>query len=176
MEVVPRVDSENGIPARAAACAPAISPSVCINRVKPVGAIPKGCATRSPSTVAPGVDLGDIAQDRRVKFDVAERLSGPRERQLLFGGTIGVVERRLGRAALGDAAQIVDRQRGIEPTPRRTQLRLAELHKGCQFARSGQAALHQDRRSVLGGGQRPPQACPALFDGTAEVLQQQRFL
>jgi hypothetical protein len=83
----------------------------------------------------------------RVKFDVAERLSGPRERQLLFGGTIGVVERRLGCAALGDVAQIVDRQRGIEPTPGRPQLRLAELQQGRQFAWSGQAALHQDPRS-----------------------------
>jgi len=51
MAVVPMVDSANGIPAAAAAVAPAISPSVCIIRVNPVGAIPKGCATGPPSTL-----------------------------------------------------------------------------------------------------------------------------
>jgi len=49
--VVPIVDSANGMPAAAAAVAPAISPSVCIIRVNPVGAIPKGWATGPPSTV-----------------------------------------------------------------------------------------------------------------------------
>jgi len=51
--VVPIVESENGMPAFAAACAPAISPSVCIIRVKPVGAIPNGSATGAPSTSQP---------------------------------------------------------------------------------------------------------------------------
>ena len=50
MLVVPRVDSEKGIPNLAAARAPAISPSVCIMRVKPVGAIPTGIANSSPNT------------------------------------------------------------------------------------------------------------------------------
>lgn len=36
---VPIVESENGIPNNAAACAPATSPSTCIIRVRPVGAI-----------------------------------------------------------------------------------------------------------------------------------------
>ena len=54
---VPRVDSENGIPAAAAARAPAISPSVCINRVNPVGAIPNGKTTGWPSTFHPAVTL-----------------------------------------------------------------------------------------------------------------------
>ena len=48
--VVPIVDSENGMPARPAARAPARSPSVCIMRVKPVGAMPNGYATGAPST------------------------------------------------------------------------------------------------------------------------------
>ena len=47
------VDRENGMPARPATRAPAISPSVCIMRVKPVGAIPKGWATGAPSTSHP---------------------------------------------------------------------------------------------------------------------------
>ena len=44
------VDSANGMPAAAAAVTPATSPSVCIIRVKPVGAIPNGSAERRPST------------------------------------------------------------------------------------------------------------------------------
>ena len=47
---MPIVESENGMPAAAAAVAPAISPSACIIRVKPVGAMPNGSATRCPST------------------------------------------------------------------------------------------------------------------------------
>ncbi len=44
------VESVNGIPAGPAAVTPAISPSVCIIRVNPVGAIPNGSATGAPST------------------------------------------------------------------------------------------------------------------------------
>jgi hypothetical protein len=51
------VDSENGIPALAAARAPAISPSVCIKRVNPVGAIPNGSTTGWPRTFQPAVTL-----------------------------------------------------------------------------------------------------------------------
>ena len=42
----------NGIPAACAAPAPAVSPSVCIKRVNPVGAIPNGIAEVAPKTVA----------------------------------------------------------------------------------------------------------------------------
>ena len=48
--MVPIVERLNGIPAASAAVTPAISPSVCIIRVNPVGAIPNGSATRWPST------------------------------------------------------------------------------------------------------------------------------
>ncbi len=48
--VVPIVDSEYGMPAASAAVAPAISPSDCIIRVNPVGAMPNGSADRTPST------------------------------------------------------------------------------------------------------------------------------
>ncbi len=51
-----------------------------------------------------GVDLGDVPQDRRVKLDVAERLSGAGQRQLLLGGAVGVVERGFRGAALGNSA------------------------------------------------------------------------
>ena len=50
IDVVPIVDSENGMPYRPATRAPATSPSVCIIRVNPVGAIPNGSATGPPRT------------------------------------------------------------------------------------------------------------------------------
>ena len=65
IDVVPIVDSVNGIPGRAAAAAPAISPSACIIRVKPVGAIPNGNATRLPSTSR------DVSTD-----DTSRRIAG----------------------------------------------------------------------------------------------------
>ena len=59
------VDSENGIPCRPADRAPAISPSVCIIRVKPVGAMPNGSAIGPPSTSR------DV-----VTFDTSRRIDG----------------------------------------------------------------------------------------------------
>ena len=47
------VDRAKGIPAAAAAAAPTRSPSVCIMRVNPVGAMPKGSLTGLPSTFQP---------------------------------------------------------------------------------------------------------------------------
>ncbi len=111
MEDVPSVDSENGIPARRGGVR---ARDLAFGLHQP-GETGRRDPERLRHPVAehggPGVDLGDIAQDRRVKFDVAERLSRPRQRQFLFGGAIGVVERRLGGASFGDAAQILDRQR-----------------------------------------------------------------
>lgn len=51
---VPIVDSANGIPAAVAAAAPASSPSECMKRVKPVGAIPNGCALTPRAMVTAG--------------------------------------------------------------------------------------------------------------------------
>ena len=48
MDAVPRVESVKGMPAALAAPAPAISPSVCMRRVNPVGAMPKGSADGPP--------------------------------------------------------------------------------------------------------------------------------
>ena len=76
IEVVPIVESVYGMPASPAAVAPAISPSVCIRRVNPVGAMPKGSSARGAEHVAAEVDLRDVAEDRRVQLDVAERLTG----------------------------------------------------------------------------------------------------
>ena len=63
MAVVPIVDSAYGIPAASAAVQPAISPSLCIIRVKPVGAMPNGRAERSPSTVT---DVSTFETSRRI--------------------------------------------------------------------------------------------------------------
>ena len=90
------------MPASPAAVAPAISPSVCMRRVKPVGAMPKGSSPRSPEHVAAEVDLGDVAQDRRVQLDVAERLSGAGQGELVLGGAVGVVEGGARGRAFGD--------------------------------------------------------------------------
>ena len=51
IEAVPMVERVKGIPKLAAALAPAISPSVCIILVKPVGAIDSGNALGPPSNV-----------------------------------------------------------------------------------------------------------------------------
>ena len=48
IDVVPSVERVNGMPAAPAADAPAISPSVCMSRVKPVGAMPNGSALGPP--------------------------------------------------------------------------------------------------------------------------------
>ena len=63
IEVVPRVERVNGMPAAAAAEAPAISPSVCMSRVNPVGAMPNGSADGPPSTV---VDMSTRSAGRRM--------------------------------------------------------------------------------------------------------------
>ena len=64
IDVVPMVDSANGIPAAPAAVAPAISPSVCIIRVKPVGAIPNGSADGAPRT---STVVSTVATSRRIR-------------------------------------------------------------------------------------------------------------
>ena len=48
IEVVPSVERVKGMPAAPAAPAPAISPSVCMRRVNPVGAMPNGSAEVPP--------------------------------------------------------------------------------------------------------------------------------
>ena len=102
IDVVPRVERVNGMPAAAAADAPAISPSVCMSRVKPVGAMPNGSALGPAEDLDRGVDIGRGAQDAGVELDVLERLPRPGERQLALGRAVGVVERGLRGAALRD--------------------------------------------------------------------------
>src|SRR5690625_3553798 len=49
-----------------------------------------------------------------MKLDVAERLSRAIQRDLVLGGAVGVVECGARGAPLGDATQILDRQRFLE--------------------------------------------------------------
>jgi hypothetical protein len=61
--------------------------------VKPVGAIPNGSATVPPSTL---VDVSTCETSLRmdgVELDVLERLAGARQRELVLGRAVGVVER-----------------------------------------------------------------------------------
>jgi hypothetical protein len=89
---------------------------------------------RLPEDLPPGAYHGDVTQNRRVKLDVAEGLSGTFEGQLVPGGAVGVVERGLWGAALADAPQIVDGQRSIQPTLGAVQLGLAELDQRRQVS------------------------------------------
>ena len=82
-----------------------------------------------PEHGAAGVEGLDVAQYRRMKLDVLERLSRTGQRQLVLGRAIGVVERGFRCAALGDSAQVLDGQRRLQPALRRVQLRLAEAEK-----------------------------------------------
>ena len=72
-----------------------------------------------------------------MKFDVPEGLSRTLDGQLVLGGPIGVVERRLGGAAFGDASKIFDRERGAEAAPCRVELGSFELNQRRQVTDSG---------------------------------------
>ena len=140
IEVVPSVERVNGMPAAPAADAPAISPSVCMSRVNPVGAMPNGSALGPPRI---SIDVSTSrrgAEDAGVELDVLERLARAGERELALGGAIGVVERRLGRAALRDRAQIGDRERGVEAALAAVELGLLELHELEQLSGLGELA------------------------------------
>ena len=63
------VDRLKGMPARCAAMAPAHSPSVCIMRVKPVGAMASGMADSVPQRVV-----------RRLTFSTSRRTPGRKAR------------------------------------------------------------------------------------------------
>jgi hypothetical protein len=170
IEVVPNVERQNGIPARPAAWAGDLTLGV-----HQPGETRRRYAKRQRHPVAEhvcaGVDLGDIAKDCRVKLDVAKGLPGPGQRQLLFGGAIGVIERRFWCAALGNSPQILDGERRIQPPPGGIQFRLSELQQRRQIPGAGYAPLHRAHRLVARSGQYPPDIGPSLFDGTADLLQ-----
>lgn len=77
-----------------------------------------------------------------MKFDVAEGLSGAFDGQLVFGRAIGVVERGLRGAPLGDAPQVFDGVGGVEPPLGRVQLGPLELHERGEIAHFGYSSAN----------------------------------
>ena len=70
---------------------------------------------RPPSTSR---DVSTVETSRRIdgtNSTSRERLPGAGQRDLRLGGAVGVVERGLRRAPLGDPTQVVDGQRLLEP-------------------------------------------------------------
>jgi hypothetical protein len=110
-----------------------------------------------------------------VKLDVAKGLPGPGQRKLFLGGAIGVVERRLRRAALGDSPQILDGERRVQPTLGGIQSRRSELQQRRQVSGPGHAPLHRTHGLFARSGQCAPDVGPPLLNRAADVLQQQRF-
>jgi len=64
-----------------------------------------------------------------VELDVLEGLASPAERQLVVGGTVGVVEGGGGCPALGDPAQVVNGERLGEAALAAVELELLELEQ-----------------------------------------------
>ena len=62
-----------------------------------------------------GAGIADVAQDRRVKLDVAKGLSRTPQRDLILGRTVGVIESRPRCPSPGKATEIVDCLRIVEP-------------------------------------------------------------
>ena len=83
-----------------------------------------------------------------MELDVAERLSCPSDRDLGLRGAVGVVERGLGGAPLGDTAQVLDGQRLVESAPGAVKRRLLEPHQRRECARAGRLAIHRPQASM----------------------------
>lgn len=86
-----------------------------------------------------------------MELHVPESLTGPGEGQLALRGSVGVVEGRLGRASLGDQAQVVDGEGPLQPSLAAVELRLLELHQLEEFGGVGELALHHDVPLRSGG-------------------------
>src|SRR5699024_1730678 len=94
-----------------------------------------------------GVHGGDVAQDRWMELDVLERLAGAGEGELTLCGAVGVVERGLRGAALGDPAQVVDRVCRSQPPLPAVELGLLELQQRRKVAGLRDSALDHPRSS-----------------------------
>ena len=82
-----------------------------------------------------GAGSADVAQDRRVKFDVAKGLSRTVQRNLILGRAVGVIERRPGCPSPGKAPEIIDGLRAVKTTLYAVQLGLAEADQRREVAR-----------------------------------------
>ena len=96
------------MPARAATRATAGSPSVCIIRVNPVGAKPRGEPAGRPRIVVDVSTRGDVLEHVRVELQPGVRMPGTAQADLVAGSTVGVVEHRSWRAAPGQQSQVED--------------------------------------------------------------------
>src|SRR5699024_5413365 len=85
--------------------------------------------TLAPEDRRRGVHVGDVVEDRGVERDVLEGLAGAVQRQFAFCGAVGVIERGGRGAPLRDLAQILDRQRRVQPPRLRVEFRLLELQQ-----------------------------------------------
>src|SRR6202044_2135079 len=82
-----------------------------------------------------GAGSADVAQDRRVKLDVAKGLSRTVQRNLILGRAVGVIERRPRCPPPGNQPEIVDGLRAVKTTSYAVQLGLAEADQRCEVAR-----------------------------------------
>ena len=96
-----------------------------------------------------GVHGRDVAQDGRVELQPGKRASRAGQGNLGFGGAVGVVERGPGRASLGDAAQVVDGQCGVQPASCRVDRGSLELNQGTQVAGTWELALDRHNACLL---------------------------
>jgi uncharacterized protein (DUF1810 family) len=89
-----------------------------------------------------GADGADVAQDRRVKLNVAKGLSRTVQRNLILGRAVGVIERRPRCPSPRKAPEIVDGLRVVEPTLNAVQPWLAESDQRREVARVRYPSLH----------------------------------
>lgn len=82
-----------------------------------------------------GAGSADVAQDRRVKLDVAKGLSRTVQRNLILGRAVGVIESRLRCPSPGKAPEIVDGLRIVEPALDTVEPGLADADQRREVAR-----------------------------------------
>ena len=146
MVVVPMVDRPYGTPISCATEATARSPSVCIIRVKPVGAKTNGRAARLPRMSRLVSTRGHVAQHRRAELDPGERLPGAAERVLAVGGAVAVVEHRARRAPARDQPQVGDRGGAAQPSGRGVPDERGGAQQRGELGGTGQATLDHARQ------------------------------
>ena len=110
-------------------------------------------ADRQPGRLAQDVGaqvyFGDVAKDAGPELDVQERLAGAAQGDLGFGRAVGVVERGLRGAALGQVAEVPDGAGTPQPGGA-AELGLLELHQRGEVRVLGDAA-RQGRNFPRGG-------------------------
>jgi hypothetical protein len=119
--------------------------------------MPKGRAERPPRI---STDVSTSGAGRRIpgwNSMSSNAWRAREERQLALRRAVGVIESGLRRSPLGDRAQVVDRERGVEAALLAVQLGLLELHELEKLGGIGELALHH-RRSFRQARARPASA------------------